>query len=350
MIVLAQTIRWPIHNSRREVEMITGIGSFPFTDADEAIDLIFRTSAKIPFWPQLPQRSHLENMFTTFLEGVPCVVADDATGSVYVDTGRTEGIERFYENFFAGNIEALGISRKVAPGFYRFLERLGEIKDDVVRIKGQLTGPFSMGLGLRDETGKAVIYNPAFFDIVKKALHLKARWMISMMRDALPDKEIIIFFDEPHMVSFGSAYVSISREDAILLFNEVFTGIGARRGVHCCGNTDWSVLFNTVVDIVNYDAFNFLDTIFYYPEDLKRFIGRGGWMAPGFVPSSDEVLTFSEDQVLGLLRKYRTGMLRTGIENAGEPLITTSCGVGSLRVEVARRAMELLSAFEGSPV
>ncbi len=47
----------------------------------------------------------------------------------------------------------------MAPGFYRFLERLKEIKDGVKYIKGQITGPFSMGLGLKDENGKPVIYN-----------------------------------------------------------------------------------------------------------------------------------------------------------------------------------------------
>jgi len=30
------------------------------------------------------------------------------------------------------------------------------------------TGPFSMGLGLKDEHDKPIIYNDAFYDIIKK--------------------------------------------------------------------------------------------------------------------------------------------------------------------------------------
>ncbi len=77
--------------------MITGIGSFPFTDLDEAIDLIFATCAEIPFWPQLPNRSPQENMYTTFLESVPCATWDESGGGAFMDTEETEGIEQFYE-------------------------------------------------------------------------------------------------------------------------------------------------------------------------------------------------------------------------------------------------------------
>jgi len=75
--------------------VITGIGSFPFTNIDEAIDLIFSVCKEIPFWPQLPKRSYLENMYTTFLEGVPCTVVDTEKNTVFIDTEQVEGIENF---------------------------------------------------------------------------------------------------------------------------------------------------------------------------------------------------------------------------------------------------------------
>ncbi|MCX7966534.1 MAG: hypothetical protein N2596_07915, partial [Syntrophorhabdaceae bacterium] len=256
--------------------MITGIGSLPLTDLDEAIDLIFETCSEVPFWPQLPKRFPDENMFSTFLENVPCIVIDHDKNSVFMDTQETEGIEKFYEDFEAQNLSQFSISEKVAPGFYRFLQRLKEISNGVRFIKGQLTGPFSMGLGLKDEKGVPIIYNHSFFDIIKKTIHMKAKWMVHKIRSQFPDKGVIIFFDEPYMVSFGSAYVSIHKEEAISIFNEVFNGIDAVTGVHCCGNTDWSVLLNTHVDIVNYDAYNYLETIFYFRDELNDFLKKGG--------------------------------------------------------------------------
>jgi hypothetical protein len=327
--------------------MITGIGSFPFNDIDEAIDLIFNTCPGIPFWPQLPKRAACENMYAPFLEGVPCVKGDEGGEGLYVDTENTEEIEPFYEAFFAGDEGKFAISERFVPGFYRFLERLSEIVGDVTYIKTQITGPFSMGLGLKDRDGKAIIYNASFYDMIKKALHMKARWMVSMIRSRFPGKDVIIFFDEPYHVSFGSAYVSVSREETVGLINEVTGGIEATRGIHCCGNTDWSVLFNADLDIVNYDAFNYLDTVFYYRTELKAFLERGGRLAPGIVPSSELVMKKSVDDIRGILGTFTEHMKGIG-EGAvfAEPLITTSCGLGSLRPVEARRAMELLKEID----
>ena len=328
--------------------MITGIGSFPFNNVDEAIDLIFSTCGEIPFWPQLPKRSPLENMYSTFLEGVPSVVIDAEKNTSYVDTQRVEGIEQFYNNVSDNVLDAFRITDNVAPGFYRFLERLKEIQGGVRSIKCQLTGPFSIGLGLKDEHGVPIIYNNAFYDIIKKAIHMKAKWMIHSIQSAYPEKDIIIFFDEPYMVSFGSAYVSVSKDDAISALDEVTEGLKAKTGIHICGNTDWSVPFNSNINIVNYDAYNYLDTIFYYPDDLARFLGRGGQIAPGIVPSVQEELAASTFDIL----ENRVDQFRNKIDAAkgatsqGEVLITTSCGVGSLSVDEARKAMELLHKLD----
>jgi hypothetical protein len=342
--------------------MITGIGSFPFTDVDKAIDLIFDTCPEIPFWPQLPKRAPFENMYIPFLEGTPCMVIDEKEGTAFMDTEKADRIEEFYENVQNGNLEAFCITEKFAPGFYAFLERLEERISMVKFIKTQVTGPFSMGLGLKDEKGKPVIYNYGYFDIVKKSLNMKAQWMVATIKKRFPEKGVIIFFDEPYMVSFGSAYVSISKEEAIGIFNDVLGGIPALRGIHCCGNTDWSVLFNTDVDIINYDAFNYLETIFYFEEDLKRFVNRGGRIAPGLVPTGSEdirkVLGDRQDltdaQISGtaqadlqhLAKKFRELMKeKIGQDGLKDLIVTPSCGLGSVTQEEAGHAMALLRTF-----
>jgi methionine synthase II (cobalamin-independent) len=229
-------------------------------------------------------------------------------------------------------------------------------------IKTQVTGPFSMGLGLKDEKGKPVIYNFGYFDIIKKALHMKAQWMVATIKALFPDKGVVIFFDEPYMVSFGSAYVSISKEEAIDIFNDVLGGIPAIRGIHCCGNTDWSVLFNADVDIINYDAFNYMETIFYFEKDLKKFITRGGRIAPGIVPSGSEDIKkvlgdrpdLTDEQILGtthvvlqrLTERFRELMTtKVGPDGLKDLIITPSCGMGSVTQQEAGQAMALLKTF-----
>lgn len=329
--------------------MVTGIGSLPFSDVDEAIDRVFAACPEMPVWPQLPRRSFLEDMYVQCMERVPSVVVDEAEKRVYVDTTSTAGIEAFYENVSAVRVETFSISEQAAPGLYRFLERLPEIEERVQVIKGQLTGPFTLGFGLKDEKGQPVLYNEAYFDIIKKALHMKARWMTAFIKERFPDKQVLIFFDEPFMVSFGSAYVSISKDAVVSLMNEVLSGLHALTGVHCCGNTDWSVLYRVNTDVVNYDAFNFLDTVFYYKEELAAFLKRGGMLAPGIVPSSEAVLSCSVEDLTKLWLRF--GEQVAGIDPSAtwrDWFVTPSCGLGSLTEPQAARALDLLAAFDAA--
>lgn len=330
--------------------MITGIGSIPFTDVDEAIDLIFESCYEIPFWPQLPKRTWKENMYTTFLEGLPCLVIDEAKNMAYIDTESTDKIEEFYTNVYDENIDFFKISPDVAPGFYRLLERLNEIREGVRFIKGQLTGPFSVGLGLKDKDGRSILYNPSLFDMVKNCLRMKALWMVRTIKGSYPEKDVIIFFDEPYLVSFGSAYIAASKGEVITMLDEVTGGIDAKRGVHCCGNTDWSVLLNTTLDIINYDAYGYLETIFYFEDDLKGFFSKGGWVSPGIVPSSKDVISHTVDDIKRGFRNFLDLAERVYNNiNKREWLITTSCGLGTLEPVEARRAMELLKALSDLP-
>ena len=323
--------------------LVTSIGSLPFTDVEKALDAVFACCPEAPFWPQLPRRSFLEDMYVQGLEGVPALVTDAAKGTVYMDTRKTEGIERFYEDAANGNIAAFAVSQAAAPGFYGLLERLKTRGRSVRLVKGQMTGPFTLGIGLKDENGRPIVYNGAYFDIIKKAIRMKAAWMVKAMKSRCPGTEVLLFFDEPAMVSFGSAFVPISKEVATSLFDEVIEGLDATVGIHCCGNTDWSVLLATGVDLINYDAFNFMDTLFYFRPELSTFLARGGRVAPGIVPSSGEALR--RVALADLARLWHTFERRLSEGSSfprQEGVATTACGLGSLDESDARHALELL--------
>ena len=323
--------------------LVTSIGSLPFTDVEKALDAVFACCPEAPFWPQLPRRSFLEDMYVQGLEGVPALVTDAAKGTVYMDTRKTEGIERFYEDAANGNIAAFAVSQAAAPGFYGLLERLKTRGRSVRLVKGQMTGPFTLGIGLKDENGRPIVYNGAYFDIIKKAIRMKAAWMIDAIKSACPGKEVVIFFDEPAMVSLGSAYVSVSREAATAMIDEVTEGLDATIGVHCCGNTDWPALLLSGLDIINYDAFNFMETLFYFPGELTAFLARGGHVAPGIVPSSAEGLAGTDVYSLARsLRAFEGYMREAGLPPGADEIVTTACGLGSLSEAGAYRALDLL--------
>jgi len=75
----------------------------------------------------------------------------------------------------------------------------------------------------------------------------------------------------------------------VALLSEVVHAVhadNALAGVHCCGNTEWSILMDAGVDIVNFDAFAYGDTIAMYSSHVKKHLESGKMLAWGVVPTS----------------------------------------------------------------
>ncbi len=176
-----------------------------------------------------------------------------------------------------------------------------------------------------------------------KSLTMKARWQVKELSKSAKGAKIIMFIDEPYLSAFGSAFTQVSREEVIKYLNEVIEGIhkeNALSGVHCCGNTDWSVLMDTNIDIISFDAFSFFDGLTLYPEKLNKFFERGGCLAWGIVPSSDLINSETVESLTGNFTDKVQQLIKKGITAEAVKnryIITPSCGVGSLSEELAEK-------------
>ena len=315
-------------------------GSLPYTEPAAACQLI-TDHLDIPTWPQLPRRSFLENMYVQFSERFPGVVVTNERIYVNRDQDLDPELEQLYVAYLMNDLEHGSISAEYAAGLYRLLHMdLG----DPPLVKGQVTGPISWGLTVSDENRRPILYDDVLAEAIAKHLRLKASWMEQALRGLAP--QTIVFVDEPYMSSFGSAFVSLNREQVITLLEEVFAGIEGLKGVHCCGNTDWSVLLSTAVDILNLDAYGYADTLALYPDEVGAFLERGGIIAWGIVPASGQVL---EETVESLLDRFHAalGLLTAkGLHQddlLSAALIMPSCGCGSLPIQTTERVFELTS-------
>jgi len=321
----------------------TGIGSVPFSDPKAAVKLIFDNFRDIPFWPQLPKRSYLENMYVQFSERLPGLVTDEANKSVYVDTtGVAETIEEVYEKYTGGDIDFFSISKTHAAGLYEFLEYLEALPVKPKFVKGHTTGPISYALCLTDQNKKAVIHDKDLFEVLTKTLSMRVKWQIRKLKKAASG--VIIFIDEPYLVSIGSSFININIESAFEKLDELVKAIkaeGALAGIHCCGNTDWGLVLKRDIDVLNFDAYNYSKEFSLYANDIKNFIGRGGTIAWGVVPSSDEIKGRTKKSLVEDL-KSAIGLLKEkGIEGPISSLVTPSCGVGTLSEDDAKSVLEM---------
>jgi len=319
----------------------TAIGSMPQTDPKEACSLVAKYLPDLPAWPQLPKRSHLENMYAQFSEGFPGLVIEE--DKVYVE--RTEDfdsqLEKLYNAASEDNPDDYGISAEYAAGLHAFLA-LKEQPPSMV--KGHVTGPITWGLCVTDREQRGILYDDLLAEALAKFLRLKAMWQESFLSQVSP--HTIIFVDEPYLTSLGTAFVAVPNEQVTNLLEEVFSGIGGLKGVHCCGSTDWSLLLKSSADILSFDAYNYADSLSTYPSEVKAFLERGSSIAWGIIPNTEEAS--AGESVASLYDRLGEAMApftREGIpfkQLVAQGLLTPSCTLASMSPEAAIRALELL--------
>ena len=319
----------------------TGIGSLPFTDANEACEVIFQHVPEAPHWPQLPRLSAHEGMIDQCLEGMPGVVVEEG-GKPYLRALEPhEEWERFYQGYEEGDLDAFAISSERAKGFYAFLEEIGR-REPPPFVKGQVTGPITLGLTLKEQGGAAAFFNQDLRDMLVKLVAMKARWQEETLERILPQAETIIFLDEPILSSYGSAFMNVGREEVISALKEACAPLQGLKGVHICGNTDWPMIMEAGLDIIDFDAYYYLSSFLLYAEQLRAFLKGGGAVGWGIVPTDDEALkSVNPPELVGKLKEGMDQLATEGIPHrllAERALITPSCGVGSLSEDGARRA------------
>ena len=320
----------------------TAIGSMPFVDPDYAVGISLK-SMDAPIWPQLPKLGLLEQMEVQYSENIPCAVMDAEKNRMYFQTDGdySEQFAAFYESYITAtdpdggtnDFSFMAISEKYSKGIYALLQKLketggsGSVKP---WLKVQTTGPITFALSIVDENKRALYYNEEFRDVIVKSIAMKSRWQIQQFKPFA--KKIICFIDEPILSAFGSStYVSVKREDVVSYLSEVIEAIhaeGAIAGIHCCGNTEWSILVDAGVDIVNFDAFEYGETIAMYADSIKRHLEKGGALAWGVVPTSEKIREQSVESLEIKLEEVMDNLASRGIDKnliVDQAMITPSC-------------------------
>ena len=333
----------------------TLIGSLPLSDHSEALDLILAHTPEIPLWPQLPGNPD-EGMLQQFSEGLAGIRKEDGrTFFAADDPGLAEEMLHFFEDYLALE-EApatpparFTVRRELAAGLYLLAERAPSL-DKAVAFKGQITGPFTLLTGLKDQAQRLAYYNPELKDMVVKGLAGKAGWQTRML--AAAGKPVLTFIDEPALAGLGSsAFISIDLKELAGEIAEVTAAIhasGGLAGVHVCANTDWSLLLPPAagVDIISFDAHGYFDRFISDRGQVLDFLARNGIIAWGIVPtgSAEKVAAETVDSLVDRWEEQARTLGGAEIdlgEILNRTLITPSCGTGSLPPEMAVRVLEL---------
>jgi methionine synthase II (cobalamin-independent) len=327
-------------------------------DHAAAAQLVLEHTPSIPVWAQLPVYPQ-ERMVPQFAPGMPGLSVREDTP--FVDTAADrfgEQLLEFYEEYMAvdeGRLDAdqsrFAFTPAVARGFFVLLERLKSLDRPPTAVKGQVTGPITFCTGMADEQRRAIFYNEQVRDAAVKLLAMKARWQTRKLKSL--GTTAIVFIDEPALAGFGtSEHIGMSREAVCACLAEVAAAVhaeGGLAGVHVCANTDWSLLLDGAIDIVNFDAFAYFERFVLYQQELKRFFDAGRILAWGIVPTQDGE-DIDRETVASLVERWEMAAAQVqglGVDRAtllAQSLITPSCGAGSLSLAHATRVLELTRA------
>lgn len=330
------------------------IGSLPHTDPVQAAGLMLEAFGEVAAWPQLPMRSFKENMYAQYSEGMPGIRLDEEARRIWFEADDVASqLEGFYQAVIEKDLDRFAMSPEFAAGLGVFLDgTFADVLAERPYVKGHVTGPVSFGLTVTDQNKRASLYDETLEQVIVKALALKGAWQSRELRRAAPGAKVVIFFDEPYLHSVGSALISVSREQVVGLISECIEGCGADiTGVHCCGNTDWSMVFATGVDVVHFDAYEYMEPFVAYAEEIGRHLERGGSIAWGVVPKDDAVFGITAEDLVAALEGGFDQLEGRGVDRAllaKRSLVSPSCGLGPATIEVAARALELTREVSGA--
>jgi hypothetical protein len=336
------------------------IGSLPLDDHGKALEWIFTATPEIPLWPQLPTNPY-EHMMPQFAEGIPCITEEDLTdpeGRILYNISSPdfeENMLAFFEEYMAVledpaalDTSRFQVSRDRAEGLYRFAGALADRKD-LIAVKGQVTGPFTMLTGIKDHEGRAGYFDDTIREMVIKGIAMKAAWQTRLLAKTT-DRQIIMFIDEPALAGLGSsAFISVTAAEIKEMINEVADAVhqaGGLAGIHVCANTNWSILLGSKIDIISFDAHGFFDRMAALKDEVDTFLKRGSIIAWGGVPTSrvEEIEQESVQSLTGMFKRQMatfTSPTRDMAALLSQTLITPSCGTGSIPPDAAQKVLSL---------
>lgn len=345
--------------------LVTGIGSLPHTEADEALKLVLHALPFVPHWPQLPKRGDEDSFLGQYIGALvstgvierfenPCFRIDAADWEK-----KAAAFYALYHSAQAGDEQRLA-PFSLSPGgkaelelFCAEVERQGK----ALMVKGQMSGPITLGLYIKDEKGRCCRARETARDMVVKSLTLHAKWQTQKLRElGLP---VLVSVDEPGLfvlknpprdtVSAGEDEdKKLDRKDILADLNCVLDGISAAGGipaVHVCADTDWSLIFASHTRVVSFDASHDMPGMLKAAAELERFLAAGGIMMWGIVPTDAAAFTKETVDLRRDLAQRMAALAAKGVDEARlqrQCMLSPACGTGSLGMELAERIYFLL--------
>lgn len=303
----------------------TGIGSLPHDDAAAAVAFTLDVCPELPAAPTLPGRDPREGMVAQAAWGIPGVdVRDDGTIRVDVDALDPEA--------------PVGDGTLSGPPFATLRQFLRAVAGRRSPMKLQLTGPVTLGLALEAAGAPTELA----FEVARGAVRGRAEALLVAARSTAPEAPLVVFVDEPGLVSGLGTQAPLSADRTVDLVSGALATLEphAITGLHCCGPADWKVVLQAGPDVLSLPVAAGVGPA---AGAVSSFVERGGWLAWGAVPTGGPL----GDSVTRLWRQLAAQwceLVQAGCDPVllrRQAVITPACGLALHTVAQAEVVMDL---------
>lgn len=270
--------------------LTTAMAVMPHKDVDRALEQAL--SLDVPFWPQLPHVSYYEDMYVQAAEHFPGTVLDMEAQTLSFSH------DKFYAEFeetmaHMDEPDYFDISPQYSVVYHKFLEM--DLSDRPA-IRGQLEGPISFGLNVKDQDDRPILFDDTIRPFMLEFMAKRVNVQLTRLKKINPNA--FMFIDEPGLQFIFSALSGYSDTRAFEDFQTFIGAIEIPRGVHLCGNPDWDFLLRLDMDVLSLDAFSNGEVFSSYARAVSRFLERGGRLVWGIVPTNFE--PFNQEDLASL--------------------------------------------------
>lgn len=305
--------------------MTSGIGSLPHRDGENAARFVLDTMG-LPAIPTLPRRSPAEGMIAQAVVGLEGITLGQY-GAIAVDVNRIDPV----------NPVTTDLSHDAFGGFRSFL---AVAPPRVRRVKWQFVGPVTLGMTLV----RAGVPEHLAFDVAVRAVRSHVQHLLDEVDAALPGVAQVVFIDEPLIGELTDPGFALAPDTAIDLISGALAAIETRAvsGLHCCADADLASLLATGPQVL---AIPVSSSIVHSAGYLHQFLGRGGVVAWGAVPTDGPIPTTAERPWRRLNELWCQLMQRgcDAVQLRQQSLITPECGLGLHSQQVAERVHRLVA-------
>ncbi len=271
----------------------TAMGIMPHSDVDRALRLAL--SLDIPFCPQLPNVSFYEDMYVQTSQNFPGIIIDPQDRRISFDTARFEEELGDYSQRMA-EPETFALSQDYSLAYHKFL-----LKDlqNYAAIRGQVTGPVSFGFRVTDENSRPIVYNDEVRTLLLDFIQRKANVQYRQLKEK--NQNAFVWLDEPGLGWVFSGLSGYNDIQAQRDYQSFLSGFEGPRALHLCASVNLPYLLGLGVTRLSFDAYQMGVMPKAYASAVAAFLGRGGIICWGIVPTDSESLFKETPETLAVL-------------------------------------------------